>query len=264
MKRELIYIIAIILLFSLYFVTNESLFAEIYYPIEGIIHFYPLSYALTYLIVGLPLFIFIFVYSKFHLLDTLGLDKGFVRGITWAFLFSVPMFVGYGLISNFNIQIDSKTFWIGCVIAAFFEELYYRGIFFGQLYRNTRLGFFPALILSALVFASLHLYQSNDMATLVGIFITTFLGAGLFAWLYVEWNYNLWIGIGLHFFMNLSWSLFSISDNALGDLGANLIRGATIVLAIVGTIIYKKRKDLPLSVNRYNLLIKSQNKSKSV
>lgn len=258
MKKELKYILSITLLFGFYFIANESFFAEIYYPLEGIIQFYPLSYSFTYLIVGLPLFIFIFVQSKFHLFTALGLDKGFVIGIAGALYFAIPMFLGYGLSSNFNIQIDAETFWIGCVIAAIFEELYYRGIFFGQLFKNTRLGFFPALIVSALVFASLHLYQSNNMATMVGIFITTFLGAGLFAWLFVEWNYNLWISIALHFFMNLSWSLFAISDNALGDLGANLIRTTTIILAIVGTIIYKKKHGLSLAINRQNLFLKKE------
>lgn len=257
MKKELKYIIVIILLFCLYFITNESLFAEIYYPIEGIIHYYPLSYSLTYLIIGLPLFIFIFIYSKNQLFNALGLDKGFIVGVLWALLFSLPMFIGFGIVSNFNIQIDAETFWIACVIAAFFEELYYRGIFFGQLFKNTRLGFFPALIVSALMFASLHLYQSDNLATMVGIFITTFFGAGLFAWLYVEWNYNLWISIALHFFMNISWSLFSISDNALGDLSANVIRSATIVLAIVGTIIYKKKRGLSLAINRQTLFLKN-------
>jgi hypothetical protein len=100
------------------------------------------------------------------------------------------------------------------------------------------------------------LYQSNDLLTLTGIFTTTFLGAGLFAWLYAEWNYNLWLPIGLHFFMNVSWELFSISDNAFGDLNANLIRALTIVLAITVTLIYKKKRKIPLEINRNTLFMK--------
>ena len=137
-----------------------------------------------------------------------------------------------------------------------------RGFFFGQLFKKTRLGFFPALILSALIFASLHLYQSNDPATMFGIFTTTFLGAGLFAWLYVEWDYDLWLPIGLHFFMNLSWELFSVADNAFGGWSANLIRGLTIVFAVGGTLLYKKYLKIPLAVNRETILIKNQSAKK--
>ncbi len=163
------------------------------------------------------------------------------------------MFIGFGLIGGFKMHLELRDFWFGGVFAAFFEELYYRGFFFGQLFKKTKLGFFPALILSALIFASLHLYQSTDPGTLTGIFITTFMGAGLFAWLYIEWDYNLWIPIGLHFFMNLSWELFSTYDNAFGDLNANLIRGLTIVFAIVGTLIYKRRHKQPLIINKSTL-----------
>ncbi len=161
-----------------------------------------------------------------------------------------------GSLGNFQIDIEAKHFWFGCVFAAFFEEFYYRGFFFGQIFKKTRLGFFPSLILGALIFASLHLYQSEDMATLFGIFITTFLGAGLFAWLYVEWEYNLWLPISLHFFMNLSWGMFSVSENAFGDFGANLIRGLTILFAILGTILYKKWQNIPLAIVKGNLIIK--------
>jgi membrane protease YdiL (CAAX protease family) len=171
------------------------------------------------------------------------------------------MFIGYGVMSGFSINISAKSFWFGCVFAAIFEELYYRGIFFGQLFKNTRLGFFPSLILSALIFASLHLYQSNDPVTMLGIFITTFMGAGLFAWLYSEWDFNLWVPIALHFFMNLSWEMFSVADNALGDLNAGLIRGLTILLAIAGTVIYKKKHGIPLTVNKLTLWVKSSSLS---
>ena len=256
MKKEITYIVALIVFFSLYFVANKSLFAGIYYAIENFIHFYPLSYSLSYFIVGIPLFAFVFTANQYQIFEALGFNKPFIQGVTFSFLVAIPMFIGYGLISDFKISIDAKTFWLYCVIAAFFEELYYRGIFFGQLFKKTHLGFIPAIIAGALIFASLHLYQSNDVATLFGIFITTFLGAGLFAWLYAEWDFNLWVPISLHFFMNLSWSLFSIADNAMGDWSANLFRGLTVLFAIVGTLLYKKKKKIPLSINRDNLLMK--------
>ncbi len=258
MNRELKYILFLCISFSLFFIADKLLFSKIYNAIENTIHIYGLSYFLTYIIVGIPVLIFVYFTNKHCILEPLGLKSSFIKGIVYSLIFSVPMFIGYGLLSDFKINLEPKDFWFGCVSAAFFEELYYRGFFFGQLFKNTKLGFFPSLILSALIFASLHLYQSNDITTLAGIFITTFMGAGLYAWLYVEWNYNLWIPIGLHFFMNLSWGMFSISDNAFGDLNANLIRSLTIIFAIVGTIVYKKRQNIPLAINRNTLIMKRE------
>jgi len=255
-KKELKYILLLCVSFSLFFTADKLLFSKIYNAIENTVHVYGLSYFVTYLVVGLPVLIFVYITNKHKILKPLGLKSHIIKGIGYSFVFSIPMFIGYGILSGFTINLGPKDFWFGCVSAAFFEELYYRGFFFGQLFKNTKLGFFPSLILSALIFASLHLYQSNDLSTLTGIFITTFMGAGLYAWLFIEWNYNLWIPISLHFFMNLSWGMFSISDNAFGDLNANLIRGLTILFAIIGTIIYKRKLKIPLAINKNTLMLK--------
>ncbi|MCF8374422.1 MAG: CPBP family intramembrane metalloprotease [Bacteroidales bacterium] len=255
-RKDLKYIIALLLVFSMFFIGKKAFFPDTFYAIEDLIHLYPISFFLAYTLVGLPVFLFVFFSNKKRIFAPLGLKSNILKGIAFSFVFSIPMFIGYGWMGNFEIQMTPKDFWLGCLFAAFFEELYYRGFFFGQLFRKTQLGFFPALILSALVFASLHLYQSNDLSALIGIFITTFMGAGLFAWLYVEWDYNLWLPIGLHFFMNLSWTMFAISDNALGDLQANLIRALTIIFAIGGTIIYKRKLKIPLALNKNTLLMK--------
>jgi membrane protease YdiL (CAAX protease family) len=257
MKKEIRFTLALLVFFSMFFAADKLLFSRIYHFIEGSIQTYPLSFFITYLLVGLPVLFFVFFSSNRRLLTPLGLRKNALKGVLVALVFSIPMFIGYGVMSGFSININAKSFWFGCVFAAFFEELYYRGIFFGQLFKNTRLGFFPSLILSALIFASLHLYQSNDPVTMLGIFITTFMGAGLFAWLYSEWDFNLWVPIALHFFMNLSWEMFSVADNALGDLNAGLIRGLTILLAIAGTVIYKKKCGIPLTVNKLTFWVKS-------
>ncbi len=255
MKKELKYILILCFVFSLYFIANKALFSTIYYAIQDIVKIFQLSFPLTYLTVGLPVLIFVYLTNNKKVLEPLGLKSNIIKGIFYSFIFSLPMFLGYGISGNFEISLSQKTFWIGCVFAAFFEEFYYRGFFFGLLFKNTKLGFFLSLFLSAVVFASLHLYQSNEAATLIGIFITTFLGAGLFAWLYVEWNFNLWISIGLHFFMNLSWSMFTVSENAFGGWYANLIRIITIIFAIAGTIYYKKKQGIPLALNRNTLFL---------
>jgi len=247
----------VVLSFAAYYFLNEY-FGEILKSIHHSIRIPLLSYFLTYFIVGLPVFIgTVIIHKSFAVFSYLGIGKGFIKGIFIAFLFTLPMLIG-GLVSfpfaggvTFDRIIKASLF------AGFFEELYFRGFLFGQIFRYTKCGFIPSILLGAILFASGHLYQSNEFTVLVGIFLTTFMGAVFFAWLFAEWNYNLWLVIFLHAFMNLSWELFAVSDNALGDLKANIFRTLTIAVAIIGTILYKRRNSLKMEVNKRTLLWKS-------
>jgi len=134
-----------------------------------------------------------------------------------------------------------------------FEELIFRAYFFGLVYRYTRLGFIPAILSTSFVFALLHLYQSQDPMELALIFTTTFLGSVLFAWLYTEWKFNLWVPIALHILMNLAWMLFDVDDNAAGNWYANIFRFLTIAIVITYTVIRAKRVYGGLQVNRKTL-----------
>ncbi|MDZ7715311.1 MAG: CPBP family intramembrane glutamic endopeptidase [Balneolaceae bacterium] len=100
------------------------------------------------------------------------------------------MLIGYALFFDLNIELTLNTFLISAVSAAFFEELFFRGFLYGQLYRYTKLGFLPSVIIGAFLFAFIHLYQSDELLRLIGIFFTTFLGAGLFSWSYSEWDHQ--------------------------------------------------------------------------
>ena len=86
----------------------------------------------------------------------------------------------------------------------------------------------------------------------------TFFGAIFFAWLYVEWNYNLWIPIFTHTLMNVSWNLFEVDSSALGDIKANIFRGLTIITAILFTILYKRKKNQKIIINRQTLMLKKK------
>ena len=87
----------------------------------------------------------------------------------------------------------------------------------------------------------------------------TFSGAVFFAWLYVEWNYNLWVPILTHTLMNLSWSLFEVDNSALGGVKANIFRGLTILMAITITVLYKRKKNRNLIINRQTLMLRKVN-----
>ena len=53
--------------------------------------------------------------------------------------------------------------------------------------------------------------------------------------------------------MNLSWTLFNVSENALGGIYTNIFRIATIVLTVIATIIYNNKKG-KYSINGKNLI----------
>ncbi|MEM6965884.1 MAG: CPBP family intramembrane glutamic endopeptidase, partial [Bacteroidota bacterium] len=174
--------------------------------------------------------------------SALGVDRGFSRGLGWAFLFTLPMLVGYAFIGEWNATLTFKKIYWGVILAALAEELFFRGYLFGQLFRFGGWGFVPAGLLSALIFGSVHLYQANDLGSAIGIFAVTGMGGMWFAWLYMEWNKNLWLPIFLHFFMNGYWALFSIADNAAGGFYANVFRAMTIVATILVTAYFHKKK----------------------
>lgn len=154
---------------------------------------------------------------------------------------TLPMLLGAGLLANFNLVIDPHAILIGCLLAAVSEEILYRAMLFGQLFRHAGWGFIFAGLASALFFGAGHLYQGDSWGSLAGIFLVTFAGGMWFSWLYVEYGYNLWVPMSYHFFMNLSWAVFDVSDNALGGLGPNIFRAATIALSIWLTIRHKRR-----------------------
>jgi membrane protease YdiL (CAAX protease family) len=210
-----------------------------------------IALTLRYLTVGTPLFVGLFlIHNPKRIINSLGINKGFRIGFLFAFLCTLPMLMGYSIFFRFDSKVSFYGVFRAAICAPFFEELYFRGILFGQLFRFTKIGFIPSVILCALLFASGHLWQSSDPGELIGIFATTFLGAIFFAWAYVEWDNNLWVPVGLHSFMNLHWMLFSAGDNALGGIYANIFRAVTITFVIAGTIRYKKNTGIGLKINR--------------
>lgn len=217
------------------------------------------SYIFSYLIVGIPVFAgTMLIHKKGNIVEPLGLSSSLYSGFKWGLLFTLPMFLGGWIYFTFHQELEWQQLIAGTFIAGIMEELYYRGFLFGQLFRNTRLGFVASIFLSALLFAMAHLYQSENPAEMLGIFSLTFMGAIYFAWLYVEWQYNLWVPIFTHSFMNLSWALFLIDNTALGGTKANIFRALTIAAAILLTLYIKKKKKKPLIINKNNLWLLKQ------
>ncbi len=217
-----------------------------------------ISYILTYFIIGIPIYIGTYLINpKINIFKNLGLWHNPIKPLMIALLFSLPMFLGGLTFFEFSSEVSIPNLIAGTIVVGFVEELFFRGFLFGQLFKYTKFGFISSIIIGAAIFAIGHLYQSQDTLELIGIFSITFMGAILFAWLYVEWNYNLWIPIFLHSLMNLVWHLFEMDETALGGMLPNLFRGLTIILAIVFTIIYKRKQGQQLIITKGNLITKT-------
>lgn len=248
-------IVYVVVAFALFYITDEIFFNTLQIHIYAIIPNRIAAFIATYLLIGLPLFVATrLINQRGNILRNLGFMANPWIGLGFAAICTLPMFAGYaymagGLSSGLSVSLLLAN----DLAAGVFEETYFRGFLFGQLFRNTRLGFVPTIILCSVLFASVHLYQSADPKVLIGILSTTFLGSVLFAWLYVEWGYNIWIPMCLHSLMDISWDLFSAGPNALGGLGANVFRLVTVVLAISLTVLYKRLTKRRFIINRRTL-----------
>jgi hypothetical protein len=250
-------IIFTLLFFAVYLILKEY-FSQIKGWLDDFTQNGLSSYILTYLIIGIPIYIGTYLINpKISIFKNLGLEHNPTKPFMIALLFSLPMFLGGLAFFKFNQEISIPNLIAGTIVAGFVEELFFRGFLFGQLFKYTKLGFISSIIIGAMIFATGHLHQSQDTIELMGIFMVTFMGAILFAWLYIEWNYNLWIPIFLHSLMNLAWYLFDMDETALGGILPNVFRGLTIALAIIFTIFYKKKQNKELVITRNKLIMKT-------
>ncbi|MBS4035249.1 MAG: CPBP family intramembrane metalloprotease [Ignavibacterium sp.] len=186
------------------------------------------------------------LYGFRNVIKEAGLQKNPVSGLVFALVTVSPMFISSAIIGNISGDLDLGILIRSSLIAGFMEEYLFRGFLFGILFRKFLWGFIPSAVLGAFFFGLGHIYQGNHFFETMGIFLITSMGALWFAWLYIEWNENLWVPVFLHVFMNLSWGLFDISNNALGDVYANIFRILTITLTIVITVFYNKNRGLKI------------------
>ena len=99
-----------------------------------------------------------------------------------------------------------------------------------------------------------HLYPGVNPGEAVGVFLVTAMGAVWFAWLYIEWENNLWVPVCLHVLMNFSWVFFDVGGSALGDSFSNIFRVITIAFTVVVTLVYNRKRE-GLSICRKNLFV---------
>lgn len=186
-----------------------------------------------------------------NILKSIGLEKGIGFALLFAMASASPMLLSAPFIGDLSQSINPLKFLQSTLFAGFMEEYLFRGFLFGLLFRFCGWGFIPAGISGALIFGFGHIYQGHDLISSIAVFIVTAIGALWFSWLFVEWNYNLWVPIFLHVFMNLSWTLFQLDESAAGNLYSNIFRALTIAITVVATIRYRKKEGF--KVNKTNL-----------
>src|SRR6266576_4831942 len=96
----------------------------------------------------------------------------------------------------------------------------------------------------SLLFGLGHIEQGQNPLEMAELMLLTGLGAVVFAWLVYRWQ-SLWFPIALHVCMNLWWELFSVAKSALGGWFPFALQVASILLAIVITLYWTKRKPRP-------------------
>ncbi|WP_051203268.1 CPBP family intramembrane glutamic endopeptidase [Hugenholtzia roseola] len=236
-------------------------FLTVFYLWKEIVAFFAISIpsgqSRVYMVYGLwfipPLLVMGFLFGFKNLFVEVGVrakgnegkEEGFVSNFLIAIFFALfctlPMLVSSAVLGRFDGEFSWQGLFFKTLGAALSEEFLFRSFLFGVLFRRAKWGFIPAALLGAVIFGIAHLYQGSTWGELLGIFLVTAMGAGWFAWLFVEWRYNLWIPIFFHTFMNLSWVLFEVSPNALGGGASNIFRGITIALSIILTIHYRRK-----------------------
>jgi len=253
-KKTIIDSIIVILTFSIAFY-GKRILAEYYtIPISSeylkIVYSYLWWVLPTALITGL-------LYGVRNIFYNIGIQTGLIRGLLFSIITVLPMFLSSALIGRIGADLNVLHLVHQTIFAGLMEEYLFRGFLFGLLFRKLGWGFIPASILGALIFGLGHIYQGSTFLETMGVFLITSIGGVWFAWLYIEWNNNLWFPIFLHILMNLSWGLFEVSSNALGGFYTNLFRIISIALTIIITIKYNQKKGL--RINSKNLMVNNNN-----
>lgn len=112
------------------------------------------------------------------------------------------------------------------------------------LQRGTGWPFWMLVWPQALLFGLGHIEEGQSPLEMAGLMLLTGSGAVVVAWLVYRWE-SLWFPITLHISMNLWWELFSVSKTALGGWFPFCLQIGTIMLAILVTIYWTKRKTAP-------------------
>jgi membrane protease YdiL (CAAX protease family) len=185
------------------------------------------------------------------MISELGLTGNAKQGLWFSFLACAPMLLMPMITGGFSATESVLRIVFISAIWPLGEEILFRGYVFGQMVKRGGMNLWAAAITTGLVFGILHLGQASvqhlPLSSEIGTVAIVSIGGIFFAWLFAAWDFNLWVPLGMHLFMNLWWSVFDMADSPLGGWLPNVLRVATVALAIVLTLYRDKWPILRLS-----------------
>ena len=86
----------------------------------------------------------------------------------------------------------------------------------------------------------------QEILSVIGIFLMLLLTEIFLFWLYMEWNFNFWVVVFGHLVLTLA------NDLTFEFLSIEIpVSILLIATGVIGTVLYKQRKGLPLEVKRF-------------
>ena len=135
-------ILIIIGLSTLLYAFLNQYFNQINTYLVAILGIKILSYFLTLFITSSPLLISVVLINGYNFFkESVGLNRPIIVAVTFSFICTLPMQYGYAIFFELNNELTFDKIAKSAIMAAFFEELVFRGILFGLVFRYTKLGF---------------------------------------------------------------------------------------------------------------------------
>jgi len=177
-------------------------------------------------------------------LQELGILADPVRPLLFGLVATLPSAVGLALTGRVSDAVTAREILLLCLWFPICEEIMFRALAFGQLYRRAGWAFWPAALAPAVAFALPHALQGASLVEMAGLAAITGLGAVIFSYFFVRFGWNLWAAVALHASLNLWWTLFTANENALGGWSDNLFRFGSIGLAFALVLLAPRVREL--------------------
>jgi len=190
----------------------------------------------------LPIGVAVLVAGPRRWASAIGLDGSIWTAAKVGLISTAVLPLTYAFIAPLSSENIPYEIVLSAVFPGIGEEILFRGMMFGLLFRFAGWGFLPAALLVASIFGVEHFYQGSSALDLLGIFGITAIAAVWWSWMYIEWNNNIWVPIGLHVLMNGYFQIFSVSDSALGSWSFFFIRGVVVLISVALTVRHAKKR----------------------
>jgi len=163
----------------------------------------------------------------------LGIAASPLRPLLFGLAATAPAAIGFALTAHVSAAFTGRELVLLCAYFPFIEEVLFRALAFGQLYRRAGWNFWAAALAPAVCFALAHASQGAKIGEIAGIMAITGLGAVVLSYFFVRFGWNIWAPVALHALLNTWWTVFTVNQNALGGASDNIFRFGSLALAIV-------------------------------